>query len=194
MVDALHAAGLEVLLDVVFNHTAEGNQPGPTLCFRGLDNPAYYRLDPGDPRHYVDTTGCGNSLNAGRPVDPAADHGLAALLGHRDARRRLPVRPGSHPGPAGGRVRARCRRSSTWSRRIRWCRRVKLIAEPWDVGQGDSYDVGRFPPRWREWNGKYRDTMRDFWRSHPVGMREFATRFCGSADMYAGACAVRRPR
>ena len=104
MVDALHAAGIEVILDVVFNHTAEGDHTGPTLCFRGLDNPSYYRLDPGDPRRYVDTTGCGNSLNAGDPLDPSADHGLAAVLDHRDARRRLPVRPGSHPGPPGRRV------------------------------------------------------------------------------------------
>ena len=95
---------------------------GPTLCYRGLDNPAYYRLDPGDPRRYVDTTGCGNSLNVGDPRHPAADHGLAAVLADRDARRRLPVRPGAHAGPPGGRVRAACRRSSTWSPRIRWCR------------------------------------------------------------------------
>ena len=99
MVRALHAAGLEVILDVVFNHTAEGDANGPTLCFRGLDNQAYYRLDPADPSRYYDTTGTGNSLNAGRPAHAAADHGLAAVLADRDARGRLPVRPGRHPRP-----------------------------------------------------------------------------------------------
>jgi isoamylase len=185
MVDALHAAGLEVLLDVVFNHTAESNQLGPTLCYRGLDNPAYYRLEPGDPRSYVDTTGCGNSLNAGDPVtlqlimdslrywitDMRVDgfrFDLATTLGRQDGR---------------------FEQVSAFFDMVSQdpvVSRAKLIAEPWDVGQMDSYDLGRFPPRWREWNGKYRDTMRDFWRSHPVGLREFATRFCGSADLYAG--------
>ena len=185
MVKALHQAGLEVILDVVFNHTAEGGPSGPTLCFRGLDNALYYRLSPDDPSQYYDTTGTGNSVNAGSPVilqmimdslrywltemhvdgfrfDLATtlarqDGGFSQLAAFFDLMVQDPV-----------------------------VSQAKLIAEPWDVGQTDSYDVGRFPPLWREWNGKYRDTMRDFWRSHPVGLQEFATRFCGSADLYAG--------
>ena len=190
MVNALHRAGLEVLLDVVFNHTAEGNQLGPTLCFRGLDNPAYYRLDDGDPRHYYDTTGTGNSLNAGDPVTlrlimdslrywvtqmhvDGFRFDLAPTLGRQD----------------GGFAQVSAFFDLVAQDPV--VSQVKLVAEPWDVGQADSYDLGRFPPLWREWNGRYRDTMRDFWRSHPVGLREFATRFCGSADLYAGA--RRRP-
>ncbi len=185
MVDALHAAGLEVLLDVVFNHTAEASEIGPTLCFRGLDNPGYYRLEPGDPRHYVDTTGCGNSLNAGDPVTlqlimdslrywitemhvDGFRFDLATTLGRQD----------------GGFEEVSAFFDMVSQDPV--VSRTKLIAEPWDVGQMDSYDLGRFPPLWREWNGKYRDTMRDFWRSHRVGLREFATRFCGSSDLYAG--------
>ncbi len=105
MVDNLHGAGLEVVLDVVFNHTAEGGPDGPTLCHRGFDNRAYYRLDENDPSRYVDTTGCGNALNAGNPDVPADDHGLAAVLGDRDARRRVPIRPGTHARPPGRRLR-----------------------------------------------------------------------------------------
>jgi glycogen operon protein len=184
MVDALHAAGLEVLLDVVFNHTAEADHRGPTLCFRGLDNPAYYRLEPGDRRHYVDTTGCGNSLNAGDPVTlqlimdslrywltqmhvDGFRFDLATTLGRQD----------------GGFEQVSAFFDLVSQDPV--VSRAKLIAEPWDVGQFDSYDLGRFPPLWREWNGKYRDTMRDFWRSHDVGLGEFATRFCGSSDLYA---------
>ena len=190
MVDALHRAGLEVLLDVVFNHTAEGNQLGPTLCYRGLDNPGYYRLDPGDPRYYFDTTGTGNSLNVGEPVTlqlimdslrywltqmhvDGFRFDLAAALGRQDG--------GFEQLSAFFDIVSQDPVVST----------AKLIAEPWDVGQMDSYDLGRFPPLWSEWNGKYRDTMRDFWRSHEVGLGEFATRFCGSSDLYAGA--RRRP-
>ena len=163
MVKALHAAGIEVILDVVYNHTAEGNHLGPTLCFRGIDNAAYYRLVDDDRRYYFDTTGTGNSLLHAQPARAAADHGLAAVLGHRDARRRLPVRPGRHPGPPVPRGRPAVAPSSTWSSRTRSSRQVKLIAEPWDIGEG-GYQVGNFPPLWTEWNGKYRDTVRDFWR------------------------------
>jgi glycogen operon protein len=190
MVDALHQAGLEVLIDVVFNHTCEGDGLGPTLCFRGLDNPAYYRLAPGDLSSYVDTTGCGNSLNVGDPVtlklimdslrywvtDMGVDgfrFDLAPTLARQDGefeKRSAFLDLVSQDPVVSG---------------------VKLIAEPWDVGQMDSYDLGGFPPVWREWNGKYRDTMRDFWRSHPVGIGEFASRFCGSSDLYGGA--RRRP-
>ena len=190
MVDALHAAGIEVILDVVFNHTAEGDHTGPTLCFRGLDNPAYYRLDPGDPRRYVDTTGCGNSLNAGDPLTlqlimDSLRYWLTEM--HVDGYRfDLAPTLARQEGEFGAR--------SAFFDLVAQdpvVSRAKLIAEPWDVGQADSYDLGRFPPGWREWNGRYRDTMRDFWRSHPVGLREFATRFCGSSDMYGRA--RRRP-
>jgi len=185
MVDALHGAGLEVLLDVVFNHTAEADHRGPTLCFRGLDNPAYYRLEAGDPRHYVDTTGCGNSLNAGDPVTlqlimDSLRYWLTQM--HVDGFRfDLATTLGRQDGSF--------EQVSAFFDLVSQdpvVSRAKLIAEPWDVGQFDSYDLGRFPPLWREWNGKYRDTMRDFWRSHDVGLGEFATRFCGSSDLYAG--------
>ena len=190
MVDALHAAGLEVILDVVFNHSAEGNQLGPTLCFRGLDNPAYYRLEPGDSRHYVDTTGCGNSLNVGDPLtlQLIMDSLRYWLTEMRVDGFRFDLAP------------ALARQEGEFEKRSAFLdmvaqdpvvSRAKLIAEPWDVGQMDSYDLGGFPALWREWNGKYRDTMRDFWRSHPVGLGEFASRFCGSADLYSGA--RRRP-
>ena len=190
MVNALHRAGLEVLLDVVFNHTAEGNELGPTLCFRGLDNPAYYRLDDGDPRHYYDTTGTGNSLNAGDPVTlrlimDSLRYWVTQM--HVDGFR-------FDLAPTLGRQEGGFAQVSAFFDLVAQdpvVSGVKLVAEPWDVGQADSYDLGRFPPLWREWNGRYRDSMRDFWRSHPVGLQEFATRFCGSADLYAGA--RRRP-
>ncbi len=173
MVDALHAAGIEVLLDVVFNHTAEGNDLGPTLCYRGLDNPAYYRLDGSDPRHYIDTTGCGNSLNAGDPVTlqlimDSLRYWLTDM--HVNGFR-------FDLAPALARQEGEFEMRSAFFDLVSQdpvVSRAKLIAEPWDVGQMDSYDLGRFPPVWREWNGKYRDTMRDFWRSHPVGLGEFA--------------------
>jgi isoamylase len=190
MVDALHAAGLEVLLDVVFNHTAEAGQLGPTLCYRGLDNRGYYRLDDDDPSLYYDTTGCGNSLNAGDPVTlqlimDSLRYWLTQM--HVDGFR-------FDLATTLGRQSGGFQQVSAFFDLVAQdpvVSRAKLIAEPWDVGQFDSYDLGRFPPRWREWNGKYRDTMRDFWRSHPVGLGEFATRFCGSSDLYAGS--RRRP-
>ena len=189
MVDALHAAGIEVLLDVVFNHTCEGSDTGPTFCFRGLDNPAYYRLAE-DPRYYVDTTGCGNSLNVGDPVTlqlimDSLRYWLTEM--HVDGFR-------FDLAPALARQDGEFEKRSAFFDLVSqdpMVSRAKLVAEPWDVGQMDSYDLGRFPPVWREWNGKYRDTMRDFWRSHPVGIGEFADRFSGSADLYGRA--RRRP-
>jgi isoamylase len=184
MVRALHQAGLEVILDVVFNHTCEGGAGGPTLCFRGLDNPAYYRLDGDDPHRYYDTTGTGNSLNAGNPVTlrlimdslrywlsemhvDGFRFDLAATLARQQG--------GFSPMSAFFDMVAQDPLVS----------QAKLIAEPWDVGQMDSYDLGRFPVLWHEWNGRYRDSMRDFWRSQKsVGIGEFATRFAGSSDLY----------
>jgi isoamylase len=190
MVAALHAAGLEVLLDVVFNHTAEGGEAGPTLCHRGLDNPAYYRLDPADLRRYLDTTGCGNALNAG---DPAC---LQLIM---DSLRYWVTEMGVDGfrfdlAPTLARQDGGFDRVSAFFDLVHQdpvVSRVKLIAEPWDVGQPDSYDIGRFPPGWSEWNGRYRDTMRDFWRRQGGLVGEFATRFSGSSDLYGGS--RRRP-
>ena len=184
MVDALHRAGLEVILDVVFNHTAEAGPDGPTLCFRGIDNLAYYRVEPGNPGLYYDTTGCGNSLNAGDPIMlqlmmDSLRYWLTEM--HADGFRFDLAPTLARQEGAFDKVSAfldMCSQDPVVCR-------AKLVAEPWDVGQMDSYDLGRFPPLWREWNGKYRDTMRDFWRSHPVGIGEFANRFSGSADLYA---------
>ncbi len=191
MVNALHAAGLEVILDVVFNHTCEAGPDGPTLCFRGLDNPAYYRLEPGDPSRYVDTTGCGNSLNAGDPLTlqlimDSLRYWITEM--HVDGYR-------FDLAPTLARQDGGFDQVSAFFDLVAQdpvVAQSKLIAEPWDVGQLDSYDLGRFPPLWREWNGKYRDSMRDFWRSHPIGIGEFATRFAGSSDLYSGA-GRRRP-
>jgi isoamylase len=190
MVDALHRAGLEVILDVVFNHTAEAGPDGPTLCFRGIDNLAYYRVEPGNPGTYYDTTGCGNSLNAGDPIMlqlmmDSLRYWLTEM--HADGFR-------FDLAPTLARQDGAFDKVSAFLDMVAQdpvVSRAKLVAEPWDVGQADSYDLGRFPALWREWNGKYRDTMRDFWRSHPVGLGEFANRFCGSADLYATA--GRRP-
>jgi glycogen operon protein len=190
MVDALHGAGLEVLLDVVFNHTAEASHLGPTLCFRGLDNPAYYRLVPGDLRTYVDTTGCGNSLNAGDPVtlQLIMDSLRYWLIDMRVDGFRFDL------APTLARQEGAFDRMSAFFDLVAQdpvASQAKLIAEPWDVGQSDSYDLGRFPPLWREWNGKYRDTVRDFWRSHAGLIGDFASRFTGSSDIYGGS--RRRP-
>ena len=184
MVDALHRAGLEVILDVVFNHTAEAGPDGPALCFRGLDNLAYYRVVPGDPGAYYDTTGCGNALNVGDPITlqlmmDSLRYWLTEM--HADGFRFDLAPTLARQDGAFDKVSAfldMCSQDPVVCQ-------AKLVAEPWDVGQMDSYDLGRFPPLWREWNGKYRDSMRDFWRSHKVGIGEFADRFSGSADLYA---------
>jgi isoamylase len=192
MVDALHAAGLEVILDVVFNHTAEGGAGGPTLCFRGLYNPAYYRLVPSDPSSYFDTTGTGNSLNTDHPATlrlimdslrywlsqmgvDGFRFDLAATLGRGNG--------AFDPVSAFFDLVAQDPVISE----------AKLIAEPWDVGQMDSYEVGRFPPLWSEWNGRFRDTVRDWWRSQDGRLAEFASRLCGSSDIYGDRAEGRRP-
>jgi glycogen operon protein len=183
MVKGLHAAGLEVILDVVFNHTAEGNHLGPTLSFRGFDNPGYYHLVPEDLRFYRDTTGTGNSLNADSPmclrlIMDSLRYWITQM--HVDGFRfDLAV--------------ALARRDGRFDRVAAFfdlvsqdpvVSKVKLIAEPWDVGQSDSYNLGRFPALWSEWNGKYRDTVRDFWRGHDGTLADLATRLTGSADLY----------
>jgi len=192
MVDTLHAAGLEVVLDVVFNHTAEGGAGGPTLCYRGLDNGAYYRLDAADPSRYLDTTGCGNSVNTGHPV---------ALRMIMDSLRYWVTEMGVDGfrfdlAPTLGRQEGGFDPFSAFFDLVGqdpFISQVKLIAEPWDVGRLDSYDVGRFPAQWSEWNGRFRDTVRDFWRSHDGLVGEFASPLCGSADIYGGRAEGRRP-
>jgi len=182
MVKSLHEAQIEVILDVVYNHTAEGNHLGPTLCFKGIDNVAYYRLVEDDLRHYMDYTGTGNSLNMRHPhvlqlimdslrywvmemhvdgfrFDLAATlarelHDVDKLSAFFDIIQQDPI-----------------------------ISQVKLIAEPWDIGEG-GYQVGNFPPLWLEWNGKYRDCVRDFWRGEDQMLADFAYRFTGSSDLY----------
>ena len=183
MVKAFHLAGIEVILDVVYNHTAEGNHMGPVLSFKGIDNAYYYRLMEGDQNHYMDYTGTGNSLNMPNPhvlqlimdslrywilemhvdgfrFDLAATlarelHDVHKLSAFFDIMQQDPV-----------------------------ISQVKLIAEPWDLGEG-GYQVGNFPAGWSEWNGKYRDCLRDFWRGQDETLGEFAARFTGSSDLYA---------
>jgi isoamylase len=183
MVDALHGAGLEVILDVVFNHTAEGNHMGPTLCFRGLDNSAYYRLAQ-DPRYYIDDTGCGNTVNAGDPLSLRLimDSLRYWLTEMRVDGFRFDLAP-SLARQEGGFDQVAAFFDIVSQDPL--VSQAKLVAEPWDVGQTDSYELGRFPPLWREWNGKYRDSMRDFWRSQPGLVGEFASRFAGSSDLFA---------
>ncbi len=182
MVKALHEAGLEVILDVVYNHTAEGNHLGPTLSFRGIDNAAYYRLTADDRRYYMDYTGTGNSLNMRHP------HVLQLVM---DSLRYWIVE--MHVDGF------RFDLASTLARELHEVDRlsaffdiiqqdpvisqVKLIAEPWDVGEG-GYQVGQFPPLWLEWNGKYRDCVRDYWRGQDQTLGEFAYRLTGSSDLY----------
>ncbi|HOB50906.1 MAG TPA: glycogen debranching protein GlgX [Mycobacterium sp.] len=189
MVRALHEAGVEVILDVVYNHTAEGNHLGPTLSFRGIDNAAYYRLMDDDGRYYRDYTGTGNSLNVGHP------HSLQLIM---DSLRYWVTEmhvDGFRFDLAATLAREfyDVDRLSTFFELVQQdptVSQVKLIAEPWDVGPG-GYQVGNFPPQWTEWNGKYRDTVRDFWRGEPGSLGEFAYRISGSADLYAHT--ARRP-
>jgi isoamylase len=182
MVKALHEADIEVILDVVYNHTAEGNHLGPTLSLRGIDNEAYYRLEEDDKQYYTDYTGTGNSLNARNPhtlqlimdslrywVTEMRVDGFRFDLAATLAREFYDVD-----------------RLSAFFDIIQQdpvISQVKLIAEPWDVGPG-GYQVGNFPPLWTEWNGQYRDTVRDFWRGEPATLGEFASRITGSSDLY----------
>lgn len=184
MVRAFHAAGIEVILDVVYNHTCEGNHLGPTVSLRGIDNHAYYRLSDSSPRHYLDFTGCGNTLNMRHPrvlqlimdslrywvLEMHVD-GFRFDLASALARELYEVNQLAaffeiiHQDPV--------------------LSRVKLIAEPWDLGQG-GYQVGNFPVLWTEWNGKYRDSVREFWNTANGNIGEMATRLAGSADLYGG--------
>ena len=182
MVKQLHMAGIEVILDVVYNHTAEGNHRGPTLSFRGIDNPGYYRLVPGDPRHYVDTTGTGNSMNVSSP------HSLQMIM---DSLRYWVTEmhvDGFRFDLASSLAREfhDVDKLSTFFDLVQQdpiVSQAKLIAEPWDLGEG-GYQVGNFPSLWTEWNGKYRDTTRDYWRGEHATLPEFASRFTGSSDLY----------
>jgi isoamylase len=189
MVRALHAAGIEVILDVVYNHTAEGSHLGPTLSLRGIDNASYYRLVPDQPRHYLDFTGCGNTLNMQNPrvlqlimdslrywvLEMHVD-GFRFDLASALARELFEVNRLSafldiiHQDPV--------------------LSQVKLIAEPWDLGEG-GYQVGNFPVGWTEWNGRYRDAVRRFWRGDGGAVSELATRLAGSSDLYGST--GRRP-
>jgi isoamylase len=183
MVRAFHRAGLEVILDVVYNHTAEGNHLGPSLCYRGIDNQVYYRLVPHQPRYYTDYTGTGNTLNVPHPrvlqlimdslrywVEEMHVDGFRFDLAPTLARESHAVSKASaffsviHQDPV--------------------ISRVKLIAEPWDIGEG-GYHVGNFPFLWCEWNGRYRDTLREFWMGNPLPISEMAYRLMGSPDLYA---------
>ena len=189
MVQQFHQAGIEVILDVVYNHTAEGNQLGPTLCFRGIDNPAYYRLVGDSPQFYYDTTGTGNSLNVRHP------HTLQLIMDslrywindmHVDGFR-------FDLAATLAREFHEVDRLSTFFDLIQQdpvINRVKLIAEPWDIGEG-GYQVGNFPALWSEWNGRFRDTVRDFWRGEPSTVGELASRLTGSSDLYQSD--TRRP-
>ena len=189
MVKALHAAGIEVILDVVFNHTAEGNELGPTLCFRGIDNAAYYQLVPGQPASYDNLTGCGNTIDAASPrvrrliidslrywVQEMHVDGfrfdLGAVLGSDNPGSAADADPGWDPNAAFFDL---ILQDPTLAR-------TKLIAEPWTAAGNEQ---GQFPPRWSEWNGQYRDVVRDFWRDQIASPRWVGARMAGSPDMYA---------
>ncbi|GAA1694725.1 glycogen debranching protein GlgX [Microcella alkalica] len=182
MVRALHAAGIEVILDVVYNHTAEGNHMGPMLSLKGIDNAAYYRLMDDEPQYYRDYTGTGNSLNVRHP------HSLQLIM---DSLRYWVTEmhvDGFRFDLAATLAREfyDVDRLSAFFDLVQQdpiVSQVKLIAEPWDIGPG-GYQVGNFPPQWTEWNGKYRDTVRDFWRGEEGTLGEFAARLTGSADLY----------
>jgi isoamylase len=182
MVRALHEAGIEVILDVVYNHTAEGSHLGPMLSMKGIDNAAYYRLVPDDLRFYYDTTGTGNSLNVGHP------HTLQLIM---DSLRYWVTEmhvDGFRFDLAASLARQfhEVDRLSAFFDLIQQdpvVSQVKLIAEPWDIGEG-GYQVGNFPALWSEWNGRYRDTVRDFWRGEPATLGEFGSRITGSSDLY----------
>jgi isoamylase len=183
MVKTLHAAGIEVILDVVYNHTAEGNHLGPTLSFRGIDNAAYYRLLGKEPRYYMDYTGCGNTLNTMHPrvlqlIMDSLRYWVLEM--HVDGFR-------FDLASALARARHEVDKLGAFLDIIRQdpvLSRVKLIAEPWDLGEG-GYQVGNFPVGWSEWNARYRDVMRDYWRGEGGLIGEFATRLTGSSDLYA---------
>ncbi|WP_111767257.1 glycogen debranching protein GlgX [Nakamurella deserti] len=189
MVRQLHLAGIEVILDVVYNHTAEGNHLGPTLSFRGIDNAGYYRLVEDTPQYYMDYTGTGNSINVRQP------HSLQLLM---DSLRYWVLEmhvDGFRFDLAATLAREfyEVDRLSTFFELVQQdpvVSQVKLIAEPWDVGPG-GYQVGNFPPQWTEWNGKYRDTVRDLWRGESGAVGEFASRLTGSSDLYENS--GRRP-
>ncbi|HEU0200250.1 MAG TPA: glycogen debranching protein GlgX [Burkholderiaceae bacterium] len=182
MVKAMHSAGIEVILDVVYNHTAEGNHLGPTLCFRGMDNASYYRLAPDNRRFYVDYTGCGNTLNMQHPrvlqmIMDSLRYWVTEM--HVDGFR-------FDLASALARELHEVDRLGAFFDIIRQdpvLNHVKLIAEPWDLGEG-GYQVGNFPPGWAEWNDRYRDTMRAFWKGDGGLMGEFARRLTGSSDLY----------
>ncbi len=185
LVKALHAAGIEVILDVVYNHTGEGGPQGPTLSYRGIDNESYYRLDPSDPARYIDYTGTGNSLNVRhRQVLKMIMDSLRYWVSemHVDGFRfdlASALARDLHDVDKLGTFFDLIHQDPIISR-------VKLIAEPWDVGEG-GYQVGNFPPLWSEWNGEYRDGVRDYWRGNHWSLAEFASRFTGSSDLYGFA-------
>jgi glycogen operon protein len=189
MVRTLHEADIEVILDVVYNHTGEGNHLGPTLSFRGIDNAAYYRLVDDSPQHYIDYTGTGNTFNVRHP------HTLQLIM---DSLRYwvLEMRVDGFRFDLAATLAREfydVDRLASFFELVQQdpvVSQVKLIAEPWDVGPG-GYQVGNFPPQWTEWNGKYRDTVRDFWRGEPATLGEFAARLTGSADLYEAS--GRRP-
>ncbi len=182
MVRGLHAAGLEVILDVVYNHTAEGSELGPTLSLRGIDNPAYYRLAAGSPRHYVDYTGCGNTLNM---LHPRVLQLIMDSLRYWVLEMRVDGFRFDLASTLARELHAVDRLSAFFDviHQDPVLSQVKLIAEPWDLGEG-GYQVGNFPVGWAEWNGRYRDSVRRFWKGDGGMVSELATRLAGSSDLY----------